>query len=154
MTETEGVIKFDLHFHSSPVEPSRALDELLQWRDVFFRLGVIGQDPARYEGFAYGNISHRSGSGNQFIISGSQTGGLTSCLAENQSCRSPRPNRPFFRVLDPWSDLRAQRTHSMCCARPHAIDLEKGCCVGNTGNLTGSGIRYAANGARDREALS
>jgi hypothetical protein len=85
MTETEGVIKFDLHFHSSPVEPSRALDELLQWRDVFFRLGVIGQDPARYEGFAYGNISHRSGSGNQFIISGSQTGGLTSCLAEHYS---------------------------------------------------------------------
>jgi len=83
MAGTEGVIKFDLQYRVSPVEPSGALDELLQWRNVFFQLGVIGQDPARYEGFAFGNISYRLGAGNQFVISGSQTGGLARCLAEH-----------------------------------------------------------------------
>lgn len=85
MAETEGVIKFDLHYHVSPAESGRALDELLHWRDVFFQMGVIGQDPARYEGYAFGNISYRLGSGNQFVISGSQTGGLSHCLAEHYS---------------------------------------------------------------------
>jgi hypothetical protein len=85
MAETEGVIKFDLLYHASPAEPGPALDELLQWRDVFYRIGVIGQDPARYEGFAYGNISYRLGPGNRFVISGSQTGGLAHCLADHYS---------------------------------------------------------------------
>ena len=84
MTETEGVIKFDLQYQASAPEPGNALDELLQWRDVFFRLGIIGQDPARYDGLAFGNISCRS-SGNQFIISGSQTGGLLHCKSEHYS---------------------------------------------------------------------
>ena len=85
MAETEGVIKFNLHYEASPVESSHALDELLHWRDVFFRLGVIGQDPARYGGYAYGNISYRLGSANRFVISGSQTGGLEECGAEHYS---------------------------------------------------------------------
>ena len=85
MTETEGVIKFDLQYQASLPEPGPALDELLQWRDVFFRLGIIGQDPSRYNGLAFGNISHRGGAGNQFIISGSQTGGLLHCAPEHYS---------------------------------------------------------------------
>ena len=85
MAGTEGVIKFDLHYQLSAPEASPALDELLQWRDVFFRLGVIGQDQVRYEGYAFGNISRRLGPGNRFVISGSQTGGLEHCLAEHYS---------------------------------------------------------------------
>jgi len=85
MTDTEGVIKFDLRYRPSSVEPSNALDELLIWRDVFFRLGVIGQDPARYGGCAFGNISCRLGTANQFVISGSQTGRLEQCTAEHFS---------------------------------------------------------------------
>jgi len=85
MTESEGVIKFDLQYQASPPEPGHALDELLQWRDVFFRMGIIGQDPARYDGLAFGNISHRSGADNKFIISGSQTGGLLHCTPEHYS---------------------------------------------------------------------
>ena len=85
MTETEGVIKFDLQYQVSAAEPGHALDQVLQWRDVFFRLGIIGQDPGRYDGLAFGNISHRIGSGIQFIISGSQTGGLLHCTPEHFS---------------------------------------------------------------------
>jgi len=85
MTGTEGVIKFDLQYQASVPEPGHALDELLRWRDVFFRLGIIGQDPARYDGLAFGNISHRSGPGNQFIISGTQTGGLLHCTPNHYS---------------------------------------------------------------------
>lgn len=85
MPESEGVIKFDLQYQASAPEPGHALNELLRWRDVFFRLGILGQDPARYDGLAFGNISHRSGPGNQFIISGSQTGGLSHCTPEHFS---------------------------------------------------------------------
>lgn len=74
MVETEGVIKFDLRFQYSPPANSDALQVLLRWRDVFYRLGAIGQDPDRYGGDAFGNISCRLGNSDSFIISGTQTG--------------------------------------------------------------------------------
>ena len=61
MVAAEGVIKFDLRFQNSPLENSVALTELLRWRGVFYRLGAIGQDPDRYAGDAFGNISCRLG---------------------------------------------------------------------------------------------
>ena len=46
---------------------------LYHWFGRCRRLGLIGQEPALYDGFAYGNISVRAGRG--FVISGTQTGG-------------------------------------------------------------------------------
>jgi len=74
MVAAEGVIKFDLRFQNSPLENSGALQELLRWRDVFHRLGAIGQDPDRYAGDAFGNISCRLGNSSSFLISGTRTG--------------------------------------------------------------------------------
>ncbi len=51
-------------------------------------MGLIGQNPNRYQGYGYGNISQRH-ENNQFIISGTQTGGKKSlsnidyCLVTN-----------------------------------------------------------------------
>lgn len=75
MTSREGVIKFDLQFHPGPPPAAGLLGELEGWRAIFRRLGLLGRDPARYEGLGFGNLSRRCG-GNAFIISGTQTGGL------------------------------------------------------------------------------
>lgn len=74
-TEIEGVIKFDLHHREAPLLTHQLLPELNSWRNILFKLGLTGQDPARYGGLGYGNMSIRI-STSQFIISGSQTGGI------------------------------------------------------------------------------
>jgi ribulose-5-phosphate 4-epimerase/fuculose-1-phosphate aldolase len=79
MPEAEGVIKFTLgHTQSDPL-PMTELRQLEAWRKVCYLCGLIGQDPNRYAGYGYGNISRRlpgEGESPAFIISGSQTGHL------------------------------------------------------------------------------
>jgi len=74
----EGVIKFHLDFREGPAPAERLLLELNAWRARFLELGLIGQDPERYEGYGFGNLSRRlPGQGeNAFLISGTQTGHL------------------------------------------------------------------------------
>ncbi|QKT03843.1 class II aldolase/adducin family protein [Ectothiorhodospiraceae bacterium 2226] len=78
MQPDEGVIKFDLRHRSAPPLPAPTLRALNGWRSLLFRLGLIGRDPARYDGAGYGNVSRRLGAGRppRFAISGSQTGHL------------------------------------------------------------------------------
>jgi ribulose-5-phosphate 4-epimerase/fuculose-1-phosphate aldolase len=79
----EGVIRFDLEFTAAAPVTIPALDELNAWRRILLQLGLIGQDPKRYGGYGFGNISRRlppfdaSENHRPFIISGSQTGHLT-----------------------------------------------------------------------------
>jgi hypothetical protein len=70
----EGVIKFDLQFLPGPPPAADLLPELEAWRTIFRRLGLLGQDAARYEGLGFGNLSRRAAT-DSFIISGTQTGG-------------------------------------------------------------------------------
>lgn len=76
MPAREGVIKFDLAFRPGPPPAAGLLIELEAWRTIFRRLGLLGQDPARYEGLGFGNLSRRATADTGFIISGTQTGGL------------------------------------------------------------------------------
>lgn len=78
MIDREGVIKFDLEFRYGPPPVATQLQELDAWRLIFRRLGLLGQDPERYAGLGFGNLSRRAGNGlpaDAFIISGTQTGG-------------------------------------------------------------------------------
>ncbi|WP_305045827.1 class II aldolase/adducin family protein [Geoalkalibacter sp.] len=81
IVEREGVIKFDCrHRLGAPLAPEHLL-ELNAWRKILFQLALIGQDPARYAGLGFGNLSRRAphslgGEGGAFIISGTQTGGI------------------------------------------------------------------------------
>ncbi len=71
MQET-GVIKFNCNWiQEAPLE-NKLIEELNRWREKLYRSKFIGQDA---HGIGYGNISVRE-KGNQFIISGSMTGGL------------------------------------------------------------------------------
>lgn len=74
MTIDEGYIKYISHWTPGPASHIVAARDLDNWRRPLYEAGLIGQ----YEdlGIGYGNISVRRGSGNLFLISGTQTGHL------------------------------------------------------------------------------
>jgi len=82
MQETEGVIKYHLDHKQTAPSQERSLSEINSWRNLLYKLELIGQNPTRYLGYGYGNISQRY-SGEQFIISGTQTGGIAQLLAKH-----------------------------------------------------------------------
>jgi hypothetical protein len=90
--EKEGVIKFDLRFTAGPPVAQKILTELNTWRHILWKHALIGQDPARYEGYGFGNVSQRTGSDDQpcgkrqFVISGTQTGHLEKLDNRHYAC--------------------------------------------------------------------
>lgn len=77
MSEREGVITFALDFTPAPPPEDERLSVLEGWRTVLRRLGLLGQDPGRYGGLGFGNLSCRAApAAGRFIISGTQTGAL------------------------------------------------------------------------------
>ncbi len=74
----EGVIKFQLDFQQGPAPGAELLVELDAWRAIFLRRGLLGQDPERYQGLGFGNLSRRLPGRDDcvFLISGTQTGHL------------------------------------------------------------------------------
>ena len=80
----EGVIRFEVEHESRPLE-ERVFGETARalgaWRELLARLGLLGQDPARYGGAGYGNVSARLGpfggvprGRRRFLVTGTQTG--------------------------------------------------------------------------------
>ena len=81
----EGVIKFNCDWtKTGPIQFSD-FKNLNSWRKKLFGLGLIGVYP---DGIGFGNISVRE-RGKEFIISGTQTGGLLELKAEH-----------YVRILD------------------------------------------------------
>ena len=94
--EQEGVIKYHLEFASKPVVHQHLVEKLALLNPARTQLkacALIGQDPARYGGDGFGNISLRLDD-RQFMISGSQTGhlqGLSAAdiaLVDDFDCRA------------------------------------------------------------------
>ncbi len=80
MASKEGVIKFEMDYMPGPALPEQELRELNAWRKMMHLTALIGQDPNRYAGYGFGNISCRierkCASGQPaFVITGTQTGG-------------------------------------------------------------------------------
>jgi len=114
--QEEGVIKFDLHFTESGPVTAASLEELIYWRGLLWEQGLIGQDPGRYGGYGFGNVSQRApgvlqpNNNMTFIISGSQTGHLhlltrehfafvSSCDAYTNRVEAQGPIRPSSESL-------------------------------------------------------
>ena len=83
----EGVIQFQSHhvFQSlSALRYREVVCRLIAWREILSGTELIGQDPARYEGLGYGNVSARAGAPSAprgrrpFLITGTQTSGKRS----------------------------------------------------------------------------
>jgi hypothetical protein len=68
----EGVVKYRLDYRPGPPLPAARLAALVAWQRILRDLGLVGRDPARYGGLAYGNLSVRLPEGG-FAISASQT---------------------------------------------------------------------------------
>jgi ribulose-5-phosphate 4-epimerase/fuculose-1-phosphate aldolase len=85
MTKREGVVQFNLSFLPADPLPAAMLGSLNAWRRILYKLGLIGQDPCRYGGLGFGNVSIRTASGDpaSFIISGTQTGGMDRLFPEH-----------------------------------------------------------------------
>lgn len=96
MTEQEGVIKFQLDFSQQAALKAADVAQINSWRTIMLQLGMLGQTPLRYDNYGFGNISQRFGAQNQFIISGTQTGGIAQMHAADYalvSCCQPEQNR-------------------------------------------------------------
>ncbi len=97
MKEQEGVIKYQLEHTQKPMNETFSFNEISAWRTVIFRLGLIGQDPDRYNNLGFGNISQRLNlQSSQFIISGSQTGHIEQLSPEHYCLvvkADPKKNR-------------------------------------------------------------
>lgn len=76
--DQEGVTKFDLRFRPGAAPPPFWIEALNAWRTRLHRWRLIGQDPERYGGIGFGNVSCRVPAGvhGLFLVSGTQTGHL------------------------------------------------------------------------------
>ena len=119
MAEREGVIKFQLQFSPAEPIPDRHLREINAWRRILYLTGLIGQDPGRYGGYGYGNISQRLpareadrlGDG-RFVISGTQTGQLAHLTNEHYATvLACEPDRNWVAAEGPIKPSSESLTH-------------------------------------------
>ncbi len=78
---SEGVIKFHLTHEEGPALPEEISAELRAWFVILRKLALLGQDPDRYLGYAYGNLSVRTKDG--FVITCTQTSGKSTLTQED-----------------------------------------------------------------------
>ena len=69
----EGYIKYECYWQKTSEIAESDIRELNLWRQRLYQLGLIGEDD---NGIGFGNLSLRVPNSHQFIISGTQTGGL------------------------------------------------------------------------------
>jgi ribulose-5-phosphate 4-epimerase/fuculose-1-phosphate aldolase len=90
----EGVIKFQADHEERRLD-SRVFGDLAckltAWREVMAKTQLVGQDPARYGGAGYGNVSGRIGPPSaprgqrSFLVTGTQTSG-SACITLDDYC--------------------------------------------------------------------
>lgn len=128
--EQEGVIKFNCQFLPTPAVPLPGWQTISAWRQVLYRLQLIGQDPERYQGLGFGNISWRlppladAPTDRPFAISGTQTGGLAQLLPEHYAqvlqCDSAAN---FVRAQGPVKPSSEALTHASLYACDQAVQV-------------------------------
>jgi ribulose-5-phosphate 4-epimerase/fuculose-1-phosphate aldolase len=72
---SEGTIKFRVENEPNPGCHAADIVELEKWRSRLRAKGLVGQNPEKYAGLGYGNLSRRMPDGT-FLITASQTGHL------------------------------------------------------------------------------
>jgi hypothetical protein len=100
MTGTEGTIRFAyaLEPPTGAVAEPDVLASLSGWRAVFKRLALLGQDPDRYGGLGFGNLSSRDRQRpDEFVITASQTA-ATPALVDDDLVRITHSNPARFWV--------------------------------------------------------
>lgn len=125
MSEQEGVIQFSLQHRQTPAVDLPVIRDLSAWHARLHVLQLVGQDPVRYEGYAYGNLSARIDH-NSFIISGTQTGNLPqldsrhyaivdACDSKNNTVQSHGPLKPSSECMTHAAVYAASREAKAVC---------------------------------------
>jgi ribulose-5-phosphate 4-epimerase/fuculose-1-phosphate aldolase len=121
-TADEGVIKFTAEHRMQTLDPRRYAPlaaQLAGWRQVMSLCGLVGQDPSRYCGAGFGNLSVRVGPPGSplgrraMLVSGTQTGGL------------PRVSLDDFCIVERY-DVRANHVTSLGPIRPSSESMTHG----------------------------
>lgn len=118
----EGIVRFELEHDTRPLEErvyGAAARGLTAWREILARLGLLGQDPARYGGAGYGNASARLGpfgdvprGRRRFLVTGAQTGGRRRvALADFCVVEEYDPARNHVRSAGPVGPSSESLTH-------------------------------------------
>lgn len=111
MPEHDGVIKFSLHHQIGGLPDWADTQALQHWFSICRQHELLGQDPTRYGGAAYGNISQRGQQG--FLVTGTQTGGQRALHDED------------IAWVKTW-DLAANQVNSQGPVRPSSESLSHG----------------------------
>ncbi len=107
----EGVVKFQCEWISAPPPSGAEIKELNLWRQRLYARGLIG---IYDNGIAFGNISKRISVGKEFIISGTQTGGLPQLKAEHYTTiTAHRIEDNYIRCRGPVRASSESLTHAM-----------------------------------------
>lgn len=111
MAEHEGVIKYQLFHQNCDLPDALAIADINGWRQLLGRLGLIGEDPCRYGGLGFGNISRRLAPDSPaFLITGTQTG------------HRQRLQREDFAIVDDADPLRNRLSaHGPCQPSSEAL---------------------------------
>jgi len=131
MPEREGVIRFRAEHREEPLPADLAplAAELAGWQRVLRRLGVIGCDPHRYGGYAFGNLSarvaHDAPPGRRaFLITGSQTMG-EGAGERGDDGDDPAADLARWALVERW-DAAANRVESRGLVPPSSESLTHG----------------------------
>ena len=126
--DQEGVIQFQMQFAQAPPLPYGRLREIDAWRKILYLTRLIGQDPNRYDGFGYGNISQwlgpRDASGQRgwFVISGTQTGHLADLTEEHYATvLASHPERNLVVAEGPARPSSESMTHGAIYAADESV---------------------------------
>jgi L-ribulose-5-phosphate 4-epimerase len=119
MTQSEGILKFQLDFAPGPALSDDEVRELNAWRKLLYMTRLVGQDPQRYGGYGYGNVSRRLATDGanaqaQFVVSGTQTGELAELTAAHYCVVTaclPKENRVV--AHGPLKPSSESMTHGM-----------------------------------------
>jgi hypothetical protein len=122
-TPTEGVIKFQMEFSPAAPRPAAEVAELSAWRTIMKQLGLISQEPGRYGGYGFGNISQRLApfealpEQRRFLISGTQTGHLLRLTGEHfATVIACRPAKNLVMAEGPIRPSSESMTHGVVYA--------------------------------------
>ncbi len=121
MEVREGVIQFRADHVREALAPELGATaaRLAAWRRILRALGVLGQDPSRYGGYGFGNVSARvppfptPPGRRRFLVSATQTSGVA------------EPTLADFALVERY-DLAANRVESRGSALPSSEALTHG----------------------------
>lgn len=128
MAKKEGVIKFQLEFRETEALSPDDIREINAWRTIMHKLQLIGHDANRYDGYGFGNISHRvkpfdaSAERRRFIVSGTQTGHVAILTGQQYAVvLESRADQNFVKAEGPIRPSSESLTHGVLYALDERI---------------------------------